>query len=270
MAFVMSALFPPPPTLQPDADAQASPKEGLHRASEAEENFWLDPFRTEVLRVSRGEVLFRPGDRASRFYVVVKGSFKSEIVDQGGRGKVLGFCFASDVMGISGLWQQAYTYSITALEVSKVLVIDARKLVADALVDPARQTALFALAAKAMSRLQQECLMLGAMCAEERVVWFLNDMFDRRAMRRSGSHELVLRMTRAEIGSYLGLTNATVSRVLANLKDGGFLQLEKKEIRLVDNQALMEILYPTRDSSGQISQTKARCTTEKKQAPFVF
>ena len=164
---------------------------------------------------------------------------------------------------------------ITVAEVAatthlKVLVIDARKLVADELVDQARQTALFSLAAKAMSRLQQECLMLGAMCAEERVIWFLIDMFDRRAMRRSGSHELVLRMTRAEIGSYLGLTNATVSRVLANLKDGGFLQIEKREIRLVDNQALMEILYPTRDSSGQISQAKSRCTTEKKQAPLVF
>lgn len=256
--------------LRPDAERRASPEVCIRPAIEVEELAWLHPFSTEVLRVSRESALFRPGDDASRFYVVVKGGFKSVIVDPGGREKVLGFCFPSDVMGISGLWCQTYTYAIMALEASTVQVIDARKLIAGALADPTRQTALFTLAAKAMSRLQEECLMLGAMCAEERVAWFLADLFDRKARPDSGSHELVLRMTRTEIGSYLGLTNATVSRVLASFKERGLLRLEQKEIRLIDRAALMQILYPTHDRSGQINQTKPRLNAVKTPTPLIF
>ena len=53
---------------------------------------------------------------------------------------------------------------------------------------------------------------------------------------------LVLRMTREEIGSYLGLTLETISRIFSKFQTDGVLSVRQREIRILDHAALEALL----------------------------
>ena len=64
------------------------------------------------------------------------------------------------------------------------------------------------------------------------------ERFSKRYRQRGySSTEFVLRMTRDEIGSYLGLTLETVSRVFSHLQAQGAIKVDKKTVKLVNPAA---------------------------------
>jgi CRP/FNR family transcriptional regulator len=85
-------------------------------------------------------------------------------------------------------------------------------------------------------------LLLGSMRAEERVAAFLLNLTQRLHDRGFSRNELVLRMTREEIGSYLGLKLETVSRTFSKFQDDGVLEVKQRQIRIVDQTALRQIV----------------------------
>ena len=85
-------------------------------------------------------------------------------------------------------------------------------------------------------------LMLGSMCAEQRVAFFLLDMSQRYQAQGYSSSEYVLRMTRKDIGSYLGLNLETVSRTLSQLQRAGMLEVEGRNVKLRDRAAVSQLI----------------------------
>ena len=49
-------------------------------------------------------------------------------------------------------------------------------------------------------------------------------------------------MTREEIGSYLGLKLETVSRTFSKFQDEGVLEVKQRQIRILDQAALRQIV----------------------------
>jgi CRP/FNR family transcriptional regulator, anaerobic regulatory protein len=70
------------------------------------------------------------------------------------------------------------------------------------------------------------------------VVLFLLNLAEAFRERRYSSSEFVLRMTREEIASYLGLKLETVSRVFSHLQEEGLIQVQGRAIKLLDSPAL--------------------------------
>jgi CRP/FNR family transcriptional regulator len=85
-------------------------------------------------------------------------------------------------------------------------------------------------------------LLLGAMSAEERVATFLLQLSKRYAAAGYSASNFCLRMSRGEIGSYLGLTIETVSRVFSRLHDEGFIRVQKRDIFLKDIPGLRKLI----------------------------
>jgi len=77
-------------------------------------------------------------------------------------------------------------------------------------------------------------LLLGSMRAEERVATFILNLADRLRVRGFSGSRLVLRMTRGDIGSYLGLKLETVSRLFSSLQENGLLQVQRRAVKLLD------------------------------------
>ena len=88
-------------------------------------------------------------------------------------------------------------------------------------------------------------LLLGSMRAEERMAAFLLNLVDRLQARGFSQTELVLRMSRAEIGSYLGLKLETVSRAFSKFAEDGLIDVEKRNIRILRSDLLREIVGRT-------------------------
>jgi CRP/FNR family transcriptional regulator len=147
-----------------------------------------------------------------------------------------------DIMGFDGIGSGRHGGQATALEDTEVCEIPF-----DHLEDLCQQLAplqhnLNRLMSREITRDERLLLVLGGMKAEERVVAFLLELSNRYRQRGYSSTEFVLRMTRGEIGSYLGLTLETVSRAFSNLQRQGAVKVSKKAVQLIDIPTLRAMM----------------------------
>ena len=105
---------------------------------------------------------------------------------------------------------------------------------------PALQQNLHQIMSKEIVRDQGMMMLLGSMSAEQRVAVFLLNLADRHR-RGYSSTEFVLRLTREELGSYLGLKLETVSRQFSRFQEGGLVQLQGRTVKLLDPIALQRL-----------------------------
>ena len=81
--------------------------------------------------------------------------------------------------------------------------------------------------------------------AEQRIATFVLNLSLRFAQRGFSPREFILRMTREEIGNYLGLKLETVSRTFSKLQEEGVIAVEQKRLRIEDAARLRDIAGAT-------------------------
>ena len=205
----------------------------------------LDDLVAQRRAVSRGEDLFRAGDRFQSVYAVRSGFFTTGLTLEDGREQVTGFQMTGELLGLDGISSDAHTVSATALENSQVCVIPFEQLeeLSREFTDLQRQ--FHKIMSREIVRDHGVMLLLGSMKAEERLAAFLVNLMQRLQARGYSSSEVILRMTREEIGSYLGLKLETVSRTFSRFQDEGLLDVRQRQIRILDQDRLRELVSAT-------------------------
>ena len=193
-------------------------------------------------KVRRGESLFRAGDRFEALYAVRLGFFKSTLVSADGHGQVTGFHMAGEIVGLDGISTDSHSCDTAALEDSEVCVLPYQRLEEFSATLPALQNHLRKVMSREIVREHGVMLLLGSMRAEERLAAFLLNLSQRFEARGYSRTEFVLRMTRAEIGSYLGLKLETVSRSLSHFAQAGLIEVDQKHVRIVDARGLKALM----------------------------
>jgi CRP/FNR family transcriptional regulator, anaerobic regulatory protein len=184
-------------------------------------------------RIKRGDSLYRAGSGFESLYAVRSGFFKSSVVLEDGRDQVTGFHMAGELLGMDGIGADAHAADVLALEDSEVCVIPYSRLE-----QPNLQRQLHKVMSRELVRDQGVMMLLGTMNAEERLAAFLLNLSQRFTARGFSASEFHLRMTRDEIGSYLGLSLETVSRIFSRFHDDGLIAVHQKHIRILDIPAL--------------------------------
>jgi len=202
----------------------------------------LDEIVASRRSVPRGEVLFRAGEPFSALFAVRTGFFKTCVSAEDGREQVTGFQMAGELIGLDGIGTEQHTCDAIALEDSQVCVIPFHQLedLSRELSDLQRQ--FHRIMSREIVRDHDMMLLLGSMRAEERVAAFMLNLTQRLHARGFSASSLVLRMTREEIGSYLGLKLETVSRAFSKLQDDGVLEVKQRQIRVLDQPALQALV----------------------------
>ncbi|MBX3592462.1 MAG: helix-turn-helix domain-containing protein [Burkholderiaceae bacterium] len=193
-------------------------------------------------RVRRGEYLYRLGAPFHALYGIRAGSFKSVLLTEDGREQVTGFHMGGEVLGLDGIGSESYAGDAVALEDSEVVEIPFEELDALACREPALQRELFRMLAGEIQRERSLMLLLGSMRAEERLAAFLINLSQRLCARGFSAHRFLLRMTREEIGSLLGLKLETVSRILSRFQVEGLIGVRNREVEIVSMQALRAVI----------------------------
>ena len=85
-------------------------------------------------------------------------------------------------------------------------------------------------------------LLLGSMHAEERLAAFLLNLANRLRARGFSASSVLLRMSREEIGSFLGLKLETVSRTFSKFQADGLLRVRQRQIQITDPAGLQKLL----------------------------
>jgi CRP/FNR family transcriptional regulator len=193
-------------------------------------------------RVRRGDALYRTGTGFDSLYAVRSGFFKSSVVLEDGRDQVTGFHMAGEILGMDGIGTDHHAVDATALEDSEVCVIPYARLA-----EPALQRQLHKVMSRELVRDQGVMMLLGTMRAEERLAAFLLNLSQRFVARGFSQHEFHLRMTREEIGSYVGLSLETVSRLFSRFQDDGLITVQQKHIRILDIPGLKSVVVRGND-----------------------
>ena len=193
-------------------------------------------------RVKRGESLFKTGDDFTSVYAVRSGFFKTSLIDDDGREQVTGFFMGGELLGMDGIGAGRYNGTAIALEDSEVCVMPFSLIEEMSREIPALQRHLHAVLAREIVRDHGVMMLLGSMRAEERLATFLINLSRRFVRRGFSASDFHLRMTREEIGSYLGLKLETVSRLFSSFQQDGIIEVQQKHVRIVDIGGLERVL----------------------------
>lgn len=189
-------------------------------------------------RIRRGEILWQTGDPLDALYAVRIGFLKSFIVTGDGQVQVTGFQMAGELVGLDAIATGRHRSTVVALEDTDVCPLTFAEL--DCLMErmPALQRRFLRMMSSQIVRDQESMALLGTMRAEQRVASFLLRLSSLYQKRGYSATEFLLRMTREELGNYLGLKLETVSRLLSKLQQEGLIQVENKAVKLLDLDAL--------------------------------
>ncbi len=202
----------------------------------------LDALVGPRAQIRRGESLFRLGDPFEFLYAVRAGFFKSVSNTEDGREQVLGFHMSGELLGFDGIGTEHHTCDAVALETSQVCVIPFARLETMSREVPTLQRQFHRIMSREIVREQGVMLLLGGMRAEQRVAAFLLNLTRRLKARGFSETSLILRMTREEIGSYLGLKLETVSRAFSKFQAEGVVDVKHRHLRIVDEAAMRRIV----------------------------
>ncbi len=199
----------------------------------------LDQLSIRRLRIKRGEHLFRDGDAFKAIFTVRSGFFKTGLATETGHEQVTGFQMAGEMLGLDGIVTERHMGNAVALEDSEVCAIPYARLAELSRELPAIQQHLHKAMSREIVREHQMMLLLGSMRAQERLATFLLNLVKRLHARGFSESELVLRMTRADIGSYLGMKLETVSRLFSRLTQEGILTVRMRHVCIADAGRLL-------------------------------
>ena len=195
---------------------------------------------TKRVRIRRGDALYKDGDAFKAIYTVRTGFVKTSVANASGREQVTGFQMAGEILGLDGIVTEHHHGDAVALEDTEVCAIHFAKLEALTREIPAMQHHVHKVMSREIVR-EHGMLLLGGMRAEERLAAFLLNLVHRLRARGFSGTELLLRMTREEIGSYLGLKLETVSRLFSKLALEGIIEVRQKQVRIADIARLQAI-----------------------------
>jgi len=199
------------------------------------------------LPVPRGESLYRSGEPFTSLYVVRSGFFKSTALRENGCDQVLRFSMTHDVLGMDGIGPEQHTCNTVALEDSEVCAIPFAELQGLAHAMPGLQRQLHKTMSREIVREHGRMLLLGSLNAEERLAMFLLELSQYFAARGYSASEFNLRMTRKDLGSYLGQKLETVSRTFSRFQQKGLIDVEQKFVRILDRAGLERVMDPDPD-----------------------
>ena len=193
-------------------------------------------------KIKRGATLFRNGDPFTSLYAIRTGFFKTCVTTEDGRDQVTGFQMAGEIMGLDGVALDHHSCDAVALEDAEVCVMPFDRVEEISREVSAMQTHVHKIMSREIVREHGVMLLLGSMRAEERLAAFLLNLVDRLHSRGFSQSELILRMTREEIGSYLGLKLETISRTLSKFVEEGLIEVKQRHVRILQADALRRVV----------------------------
>ena len=202
----------------------------------------LDDLSRLMRGYAHGDYIYRSGDKFQSLYAIRSGSFKTQVLHEDGREQVTGFQMPGEIIGLDAICTDRHPCDAVAMESSEVCELPFNKLETLSRELPSLQRHLHKIMSREIVRDQGIMLLLGSMRAEERLAVFLLNLSQRFAARGYSPTQFQLRMSRQEIGSYLGLKLETISRTFSHLQESGLIAVKARSVELLNLPGLRALL----------------------------
>lgn len=191
--------------------------------------------------VHAGDVLYQAGERFTSLHVLNSGMVKIVNLSPDGREQVVGLHFKGDWLGFDGIANEHYGCDAIAMDTGEVWSFRYDALLEACANKPVLLQVLHEAMSREIGRDRDSMMSLCTLPADARVADFLRNWAGALAERGLRTDQITLRMTRAEIGNYLGMTLETVSRALSRLARTEVIRFAEKgrrEIQIPKVEAL--------------------------------
>ena len=188
--------------------------------------------RTKPL--GKNEHVFRENDTFDAIYAIRSGFVKTYRLTDDGKEQVTGFYFPGEIIGLDGISKNKHSVSAKALETAAICEIPFEDAQALSTRFPSMQRHMFSLMSQEIIQDQQLITLLSKNTAEERISSLILSISDRNAARKLSPTSFRLPMSRTDIANHLGLTVETVSRVFSRFQKNGTLEVNNKEITILN------------------------------------
>ena len=188
-----------------------------------------------------GEHIFREGEEFNAIAAVRAGTVKTYVLDASGHEQVLGFHLPGEIIGLSAISQSRYPCNAVALDTVMLCRFSFPKIAVLATRLPGLQRQLFRLLSRDIGR---AALLAGDRSADQRLAAFLLGLSRRLAARGFSPNRFALTMARTDVANYLRLAPETVSRVLKRFQTEGWLRVDRRELELLDRDAIEALAAP--------------------------
>ncbi len=199
-----------------------------------------------VRRLHAGDTLFHEGAAAEAMYFVRAGTFKIFRTAEDGYEQVLGFAGRAEVMGFDAISAGMHPTAAMALEDSSVFTVVLRDFFSLGQRIPALDMLVHRAASSALANRAELADVMAAVAAEVRLARFLLQLSRRMAACGQSPRRFHLRMNRRDIASYMGVAHETVSRSFSALVRWGLVQVENREVEVLDMPGLKAFALNTR------------------------
>jgi CRP/FNR family transcriptional regulator len=203
-----------------------------------DESLTADAYRFQHIKSRTGARVYSAGDRCDAIFIVYAGFLKTSWVDKYGNEKILDFPMKGDVIGFDGIESKEFRNTLVALSDIELIVVPLDFFHANSSNAYGFRRKIIELMSNALIAGQKVGYMMGTLPAEARVAKFLLSISQKFRVMGYSDRSFHLRMTREDIGSYLGLTLETVSRTLSGFARCGFIRVDQKFIEIVDVEGL--------------------------------
>ena len=211
--------------------------------------FGLDPREINQLdelvgsrrKIKRQQHLYRSGESFEAIYAIRAGSFKTDVILEDGRDQVTGFQMTGEILGIDGIGSGLHACKAVALEASEVCMMPYGSVEELASNLPNLHAHLNKLMSQRIVQDQSTFQILANLRSESRLAAFLLDLGKRFSALGYSPNTFVLRMTREEIGSYLGLSLETVSRLFSRFQEDGLVDVQTRHLQITQPEALADM-----------------------------
>lgn len=198
----------------------------------------LDLIIPQRIKIKKGTALFHVGEPMQYLYALRHGFFKTTICSEDGREQLIGFPMSGDLLGLDSISDGHYACDAIALEDSEVCPIHFNQLERLSREMPALQHNLNRILSQEVVRDHEMLMWMGNLNAEERLGALLLNLSTRMQDRGYSPHAFVLRMTREDIGAFLGLRLETVCRAIANLRSSGTVLICGRAVEITNLERL--------------------------------
>ncbi len=191
--------------------------------------------------LKRGDIIYKAGDKFTSLFAIQTGAVKTYGLTSEGQEQITGFHLPGELVGMDAINSSIHPCHAVALENTWVCEIPYNKMEELGGKLPSLQREFVRVLSREILADQDTLMMIAKLTAEQRVVRLLNNIYQRMRLRMGNIEEIRLPMTREDMANYLGLTQETVSRVLAHLRDEGLIEVSNRRVRFVDIQAVCNL-----------------------------
>lgn len=200
----------------------------------------LKEIKYYIKTYKKGEIIANEDDECRSLSLVLSGKVEIQRLYSNGKYIVLNRLFEGDVFGEALVFSKSKTYPATVIALGECTVLFINKM--DILKICSNEEKILenfiSLLSNKVFILNSKIKSISFKSIRQKVVnYILNEGKEQK------SNTIILKNTKEEIASLLGIPRPSLSRELINLRDMNYIKFDRKEIIILDREGLEEELF---------------------------